>query len=556
MVGESQGRLGVWVFGVVYAILLSPLLMKYFDYLLSRQYYHWVPFFVVILAVAFVFQWRKAPASEMRPSQWLIGGALSFSFLLTAVAYLYYTGWVAMGATIVATGALCIYLSGIRTVDRLFGIWACLFFLVRLPDQVERRLLALFEGFSAKIGSLIVDYSGTYHVIQGDLMVIEGYEIDVGRICNGYFSIISLAAVAALYVLWRKRSLFHVIALIPASLIVAAGVNVLRVGLVGVVYAKSGQDIMLSSWMWGLLVGSFGLGILGIVSVDALLALLLQPITNVEKRTEGAGLARLWTWLTSFRVASIFDRFSVAPEEGARSKGLATLCVLGLVTLVAFEGPILYGIWTDEAGEKRFMYDKKEELAIIDPAAVQFSRPGWEVLNVEEEARDFTSIWGQYSFIWKLRYRDVIVIMALDYPFDKWHDVRVCYTRLGWKIDTMAMSVLEKTTGWGASETQMTLPTGDYGFILCSHMDHLGNKVIPKPTANDFNMVGYYLHPKQWQAPYKMSVDKDTNTFYQTQVMVTTAFPLDEPTRREISEMYGEFREQTRKLIEEEAKKK
>lgn len=554
---KTSKHIGVWLFGVAYTLLLTPLLIKYFDYLLSRVFYQWAPFYAAILLGVFVRLWLKAPQAENRPPQWFLIGTLSFSFFLTAVAYLYYTGWVAMAAAIVALGALMIYLSGFRKVDRIFGLWALLLFLVRMPDQVERRLLSFFEGFSTKIASVFIDYSGTYHVVQSDVMVIEGYEIDVERICNGYFSIFAMAAVAGLYALWRRRTLVHAVSLIPVALVIAAGVNVLRVALVGIVYAETGTDIMLTGWLYALIVASFSIGVLGLVSVDSLFVLLMKPIGDLDRKVEGGGVACVWNWLMQFRVGTFFEPFRVGAMSGDKpSKALSVVCSCSLLVLAIFEGLILHGIWTDEAGEKRFMYDSKEELALIDVDLVEFSRPGWEVLSVEEEIRDFSSIWGQYSYIWKLQYRDVVVIMALDYPFDKWHDVRLCYTRLGWKINTMGMSSLEQSTGWGASETQMTLPTGDYGFILCSHMDHLGGKVVPKPTASNLNMVGYYLHPKQWQAPFKMNVDKDTNTFYQTQVMVTTAFPLDEPTKQEIRDMYGEFREQTRKLIEEESNKK
>lgn len=553
---KSSKHIGVWLFGIAYALLLTPLLWEYIDQLLGKPFYKWVPIYVVVLVVAFFNAYRKAPVSKIETAQWTLITVLLCTFLLTVVAYLYYAWWVIMVSALVAIGALFIYLSGFRKIPHLLGLWGALFLLVRLPDQVERRLLGLFEGFSTKIGSVLIDYSGTYHVMQSDLMVIGGYELNVERICNGYFSILTMAAVAALYAFWRRRTIMHSVGLIVVAVIVAASINVLRVAVVGIVYAKTGVDIMQTGWLYALLFVSLFLGTVGIVSVDAFLTLLLQPIERTTSKLDGSGLARLWNWVTDFKVGVFFERFCQSKSSASRgSKALVVVCCSGVIGLCVFEGLILNARRSGEVGRTRFMHDKSEDLANINPVEVSFTRAGWEVLSFEEEVRKRNSLWGANSFIWKLQYRDVVVIMALDYPFDKWHDVRVCYTNLGWKIQTMAMSNLEQSTGWGASETQMTLPTGDYGFILCSHMDHLGNKVVPKPTASNLNMVGYYLHPKQWQAPFKINVDKDTNTFYQTQVMVTTAFPLDEPTKQEIRDMYGEFREQTRKLIEEESKK-
>jgi len=548
---QRKKNRAIWILGLLVLVLLGPLLQDHLRILWGRQHYQWFPLLLGVVVFLFLRLWRKAEPAEDGPSSLSLGLGLLLCVFLTAVAYLYYTGWVATVAAIGVIGLLAAYLSGIRRMPGLFAVWALLFLLVRLPNQIEKRLLNLFESLSSKIASVIIDQSGTYHVVQGHLLVIDGYEIELDKICNGFFSVVSMVAVACLYALWRKRPCFHVALLIGSAFAVATVVNVLRIATVGIVYGTAGWDLMDSGWVYVMLVASFAFGLLALMSCDALYSFFLQPVATKEKKKDGRGLVKVWNAIVGFRISKVLESFRKPHTSGASAARpvLTSVLALCLLCLTAFEASVLYYRWGFGDYQTYFMHDK-EKLAIIDPADVQFARPGWKLLDVQTEAREFSSLWGTYSFVWRLEYHDTMVIMSLDYPFDKWHDVKVCYGNLGWKLEAEGLLMPESYKNWGASETEMSLPTGDYGFILCSHCDHMGKPVQPKPTAHQFDMVMYYLHPKQWTAPYGISVDRNQNTFYQTQVMVTAAFPLDEPTKNEIREMYGEFREQTRALIE------
>lgn len=547
---------GVWLFAVAYVLLQVPLLWKYFHHIFVRKsVYDFLPLLWLSLCVIFVIRWRGAVPMTKRIPFVLMSVVLLMSFLCSAVGYLYYNAWPVAVSLMGGIAVLFLYLSSFRDVKGLSGIWGILLFTVRLPDQLEFRLLSNFEGFSTKIASQVLDRANVIHLIQGDWMVIDGRELDIGGICNGYFSIIAVAAMAGLFTLIKSRNLMHSVLLILAAMVVAAGVNVLRVFLLGWVYASWGIDVGESVWMIAFQVSSFLVAYMGIISLDALVTFLLHGINLDGGKVVGEGGARVWNAIVSFNPATILDRKNHNKPNRGRKFSI-TCCSFGLLGLTVFEGLILKEIFASDAGSRQSMFTQKSELVIIDPDALSFTRPGWELLSVEKEERDFTSIWGQFSFIWKLKYYDSIVIMALDYPFDNWHDVRVCYANMGWKIDTISTLDAGLYAAWAASETQMKLPTGDTGFILCSHSDQLGAMVQPKPADSGLNLIFHYLNPKQWQEPFKIVTDKSQTTYYQTQAMVTTAFPLDEPTKQEIRSMYGEFREQTRKLIEEESNKK
>ena len=538
---------------LVLLALLIPVLVSNLEILWSRSdLYKWFPLLILMVAAMLLQSWKNGEPAEMKPKPWALSLGLVLAMALTVVAYLYFSGWLAMAIAIAVLGLLLADLSGRRKMPRVLAIWGLLFLVVRAPNQLERRFLSIFQSFSTKGASPAIDYAGHYHVFQGKVLVIDGYEINIAAICNGYFSVIGLVAVAAVYAVLKKRSLIQGILLMAFALAAATFVNIVRIALVGIIYAEHGWNLMESNWLYVMLAGSYALGLLLLMSMDAFCVFLFAPVGNEKPNKYGKSLARLWDqaieagpiWLLS-----IFRRSGERANGRIRAWGLCFLA-LGIVALGCFGAPVLY--YRYGFGEyKTYFMHQKEDLAVVEATQVRFDRDHWKVISVETEEREFSSIWGAYSTIWRLRYHDTMVIMALDYPFDKWHDVKICYGNLGWQADKERLLELKRYTDWGASETEMTLPTGDFGFILCSHCDHEGGVVQPQPTSHQFDMVLYYLHPKQWSAPYGLSVDRNKNTFYQTQSMVTSPFPLDEPTKQEIRLMYEEFREQTRRLIQQ-----
>lgn len=121
--------------------------------------------------------------------------------------------------------------------------------------------------------------------------------------------------------------------------------------------------------------------------------------------------------------------------------------------------------------------------------------------------------------------------------------------KIGWRITKEKIASDLPVFEWQASETDLRLPNGDYGFIMCSHADQMGHKIQPKPLSVDRQSLLYRIDPDQMTYPFGSKWEKDENTHYQTQCMVATTMPLDKATREEIRTMYAIFREQTRKAI-------
>jgi len=542
---------------IVVMVLLMPLLVVHFKILGGRTHYQPYPLFFLAIVIIFTVRWRRAEKAVDFPRPFTYRLLLACSVLVIPVALLYYSSWPAMFALVLALGVVAIILSSYRQVENLFGIW-CLFLLfVRPPDQIEGRILRFLEGVSAQTASLVLDFLSIPHVIQGNIFALFGHDINLGQLCTGHVSLVSTIAIIAVVLVVRNRALIHSLIMLLASVGIIWALSTIRIIAAAFFYTRFELDLMQGAGYVLMLVVSLLLSVIMVFGCDVFLRVMLEAmydryaVRGVKMSKMGWSTIKAWDWLVNFSIGDVLAKWRTKemPSYGKKSSvvlgGLLTVYLLGLLSM---ESVILY--YRQGNYQAKIMHSR-EELIVLKKNDVVFIRPGWKVIGYEEEERDMKSVWGAYSRIWRLKYNDVMVIMALDYPFDKWHDIKRCYTIQGWKTFDEAIVKDASMSGWGVSQTDMLLPTGDYGFVLCSHCDHIGGKVQPKPTTHDFSMVTHYLHPKQWSAPFGVSVNKSKNTFYQTQAMVTTSFELDDETKREIRLMYAEFREQCRKAIQQ-----
>ena len=187
---KEKRHWGYSVLCSVLLVILFPVVVQNLDILWSRSdLYKWFPLLLLLVIGMFIHSWRNATKVEMRPRPWALCLGLIFVMIITVVSYLYFSGWLAMAASISVAGLLLAELNGKKKMPNVLAIWSLLFLLVRMPNQLERRFLSIFQGLSGKGASPAIDYAGHYHVFQGKVLVIDGYEINYWEICNGIFSV-------------------------------------------------------------------------------------------------------------------------------------------------------------------------------------------------------------------------------------------------------------------------------------------------------------------------------------------------------------------------------
>lgn len=556
---KSQWR-KIFFFAVLLVIYV-PLLRGYFDILSERKHYALFPLLMIVVMVIFCLRWYKAPVASSHPR--LIYQRIVFmaALLIMPIAMLYYAPWLVAFSALLAAAAGAMYISSFRKVENIFGIWLLLWFLLRLPNQADIRLFNWMESVSSRSASLILDYLGMLHVAQGPVFSLPTIDFSLNLICSGEVSLVSVVAMAAVICVGRNRKAVHTLMMLICGVVVTWLLNVLRILFVMGLYAKFDVDLTLGEHAYVYTGVSFFIALGMLLSCDAFWTFIFTDDTEVlesqkEMSRESKNIIiRSWIRFSDVAVADTVGKWLVSskvkPQRGLT--GYSVFLSLVIVCILVLEGTVIY---YSSFYHRRDLMHGEGGVTIIDEKSVLFDRPGWEVVGFSQERRDFSNIWGALSSTWRLKFNQHSVVMSLDYPFDGWHDVKHCYTKIGWKIVDEQIVEKEANYKWSASQTDMTLPSGDYGFIMCSHFDHLGKGVEPKPATHKLNMIRYRLHPDRWVAPFGDSLDKDRNTYYQAQVMVSTAVPLDRGTEEEIKVMYATFREQARRAVAKQADKK
>ncbi|MCP5534617.1 MAG: exosortase U [Akkermansiaceae bacterium] len=539
-----------WAIAGLMALLCLPMLVEYFSVLQVKDYYKLWPLLVAVIAVLLVQRWRRAPVADCYAPRWSGRILLLVALPLMLFSLLYYTPWVAAVASIVFLAVGALHISNFRKVENLFGMWLLLLLFLRPPYQMMLRVMVWMENISSKTASQILDYASVIHTVQGNVIALPVHDFQIDEICSGWVSVVSTLATAAVIAVVRNRALLHSVSLLMLAVVSSWIMNIFRILIL--LSVKVWYDVDLLSGVYVVFYQLFSMlvALVLVLCADSLVSFFLSKrqseVRDRDTSTRAAGgLPRLWEYAAALEVSRVLRRFASTRVHRVGGILFGMLSML-LLVFIAVEVAVIY--YRPLVTSREFMYGE-DQLTKIGKDSVVFDRPGWEVIQYNEEKRDFASIWGALSSTWRLKYHGLTVIMSLDYPFDDWHDVKACYSNIGWKISKEHIVDNAPAFQWPASETEMVLPNGDAGFILCSHSDHLGNTVEPKPTEHNWTMTLYRLHPDRMTPPFGGTTDRAKRTFYQTQCMVATPVPLDESTKEEVRLMYAQFREQTRQAI-------
>jgi exosortase B len=145
--------------------------------------------------------------------------------------------WLVMGAIVLAFG-------GARTLRGVFFAWCYLLFMVPLPGTLVD---AVTGPHKQLISSIVVDglHALGYPTGRAGVLITAGpYQLLVADACSGLNSMLSLAALGALYIhlVSRKRSWGHLAVLVGAILPIAFAANIVRVAALVLITLHFGDE--------------------------------------------------------------------------------------------------------------------------------------------------------------------------------------------------------------------------------------------------------------------------------------------------------------------------
>jgi hypothetical protein len=168
------------------------------------------------------------------------------------------------------------------------------------------------------------------------------------------------------------------------------------------------------------------------------------------------------------------------------------------------------------------------------PKDATFTLPGtigkWTRIASAEPLLQKIETLGVYSQVWHFQKKDLVASIALDYPFNGYHDVTACYTGRGWKvIERHSTEVKDDRGSIPCAEVQMQDDLGLRGSLWFSTVDERGNW-LELPVSE-----------RAFLDRLKMSGRIEPTT-YRLQVLVTTYALLSAVEQAQVRELFEKAR--------------
>jgi hypothetical protein len=158
----------------------------------------------------------------------------------------------------------------------------------------------------------------------------------------------------------------------------------------------------------------------------------------------------------------------------------------------------------------------------------------WKRLNTEVPPLQKIETRGVFSQIWHYRSGDTLASLAIDYPFQGYHDVTLCYTLRGWDVlEQRARGKRATNASPPSVEVRMQNHLGLHGALWFCAVDEHG-RWLAGPGLNP-SLKDSFLER------FKLASLGDSVT-YQVQVLSTGFNPLSPLEQEQVRQFFEEAR--------------
>ena len=474
-------------------LCFGTFVIEHLQHLWARPHYQFFPCLLFVLAVFTVSRKDQVACLFASPEQKqfvlrVSGVLLFFSLTSLAAACLLQSPWLGF------LSAFCLLMVFARNYSHLPQLALPLLILLPLPLGKDQEIVQLLQHVSSRGASSLLDITGIQHVMAGNILEVADRRFFVEEACSGIGSVFLLLASAALYSVWVGQRLIVAVPFLVTSIGWAVAANMLRIFAVAASHSHHGPDLSTGIEHELLGTGTYVIAVVLLLLTAQLLQFFLDPVDKkrqgqtFDQRFGQAGhlsLVHIWNRITSNDPEYIEWKAST-DKLGGWKVTRSTLC-LALIPVVA-TGATLNGwkkyqhfyqatkpatsatVSTSVAFEA--LQDQQFE-AVLNAASLQsFERQKRGNLA---DARTF----GAYSQTWQFAIAGVQVRVAVDGPFDAWHDLRACYKGLGCRVlDTSIRSFRDGSRQVSTTtQTQMYSETDGHSLLLFAAFDDHGNPV-------------------------------------------------------------------------------
>ncbi len=306
-------------------------------------------------------------------------------------------------------------------------------FFIPPPLMMDQQIHQVLAGLAARLSQGWLDAMQVLHVVQGTIVATPGKRFFVDDACSGTNTLLVAVCVALIVSSLNKRSLVHAAVLLVSAGLLSVASNVLRICVV-----------IGSAHFWGWeLDHGWAHDAVGIVFF--VLDLLL--IWSADH-----GLHFLLN--SSYDSGISSDSWSTPPATatGSRLFGRLSVCVAVIgVTILA--GPEVISLARPAAQAARTENPPLEEFQM--PAALS----GWVRESDKPVEDSMVGNVGVRNQVWLYRKGGLQAYVAVNFPFQGFHDTRLCYTGQGWKFQQQVDAALPGEKAKTVRFLEMNQPT-------------------------------------------------------------------------------------------------
>ncbi len=556
-VAPSLGRRLPWALAALglAAVAYGPLLAMFYRQQWQKPHYQYFPF--VLAAFSWLLWQRMAEAPPRAPSResghWLDGALLAAAAGLLLAAIAIRSPWGACASLILLAAFACRQIARTRPVTNIWGVWIILWLVLPLPFGLDDRLIAALQLTSSRISSVVLDFFGVEHVMEGNTLWLPQRSLFVDEACSGIVSILSITACAVVYAVIKNRTPAHTACLALAGMFWATIINVGRISTIAIVLDRRGIDWSAGTAHEILSLALFLVTFLALLSTDCVIEGCLAPVAApwreqyADDLRFGARLASAWDALASWGApthvgadltharATTTLIAAAEPQWGQFHAGAIALL---FVPLAALQGALFVQALRVAPGNSAAV--KRAAAATV--ADLPATLAGLERVDFVQENRHHNSEQGMHSRTYVYRGDDGAYVVSLDFPFvSGWHEVSDCYVSAGWKPverRVVTPSVAADKQSWPFVEATFSKAADGYGAVVFAEFDQYGEPLVPHegwlgPRDSYFLNRNHYL--------------QDRKTF-QVQVWLASPAPIRDGQRRRAEELLLEVRERFREL--------
>jgi len=471
------------LFGALLATI--PLLVMYLLWVWRYAHYQFYPF--LIGATGWIM-WIRLREYRLQSGNSAIASPPAISAIRTAIGLAII--WLGGMAEVVAinffspwVGVVAFWIVGLGIITLLprplfqawISPWLLMLMIIRLPLRFDETLILKLQYETAKLSSVVLDWLKIDHLREGVVVELTGRVMFVEEACSGVQSLFSLLALTGLLCLWKKRAIIHSLFLFVGAVLGAGLMNIVRIVSASYAYENWKFDLLQEPHHTILGLVIFLGSLFWLISCDEFLSFWFSSIPQTGDPSRSSSLFVVW-WnaLTGQKVQP--DPLKTATKTRIEHKQsparrilyfltggvLAVVGGMSILSIIAHWAPAKATVSTRLTAEESDISNKLRQLT---ESSLPEQLSGWNRIGFEVENRSAGNMFGNRSGVWIYETPYGPARCSIDFPFTGWHDLRTCYTNIGWTVTETEPYAVPGQSDLTNTEATMHKSTGEASYM-------------------------------------------------------------------------------------------